>query len=320
MEISLALDNWLQSVRAARKYKTYETYGCAATALKQSLIGHKVPLSSGTETIDERVFAWMAEDLKHQSPYTERLYLTAIKQFFIYLVTEHLSDVNTERITGVIRQRARRPGKRIPQFYGDEIDKVIEYMVNLNLSSEPGERLRDLRDRALIITLPDTGLRIHEALNLTRGDIDWKNGQAIIIGKDDQQAVIRFTKRSMDAMKLYLRARGEMDGATGRQGTALPIFSRHDPGTGKRVQKLTTETGRQIVYDRVKEAVGEDAAKNITPHSFRHYFVTKVLLVTQNLKLAQDLARHRNIQNTQLYTHLVNEDLDRGYREVFENG
>ena len=56
----------------------------------------------------------------------------------------------------------------------------------------------------------------------------------------------------------------------------------------------------------------------VTPHSFRHYFVTSVLQTTGNLRIAQELARHKNIQVTQRYTHLSNEELDKAYYEAFE--
>jgi site-specific recombinase XerD len=54
------------------------------------------------------------------------------------------------------------------------------------------------------------------------------------------------------------------------------------------------------------------------PHSFRHYFVTTVLRGTGNLKIAQELARHKNIQVTQRYTHLSDDELDKAYYDVFE--
>jgi site-specific recombinase XerD len=58
----------------------------------------------------------------------------------------------------------------------------------------------------------------------------------------------------------------------------------------------------------------------ITPHSFRHYFVTSVLRGTGNLRYAQELARHKNIEVTQRYTHLTNDELDKAYYDVFEKG
>ena len=73
-----------------------------------------------------------------------------------------------------------------------------------------------------------------------------------------------------------------------------------------------------IVAERVQEALGAEAVGTITPHSFRHYFVTRVLQASGNLKLAQELARHRSIAVTQRYAHLSDNELDQGYWEVFE--
>jgi integrase/recombinase XerC len=98
---------------------------------------------------------------------------------------------------------------------------------------------------------------------------------------------------------------------------ALPLFARHDRGAGKKVKPITTRTGQNIINQRVKKALGKDAVGTITPHSFRHYFVTTVLLASGNLKLAQELARHSNIAITQRYAHLSDDELDRGYHEIF---
>jgi site-specific recombinase XerD len=37
-----------------------------------------------------------------------------------------------------------------------------------------------------------------------------------------------------------------------------------------------------------------------------------------NLKLAQELARHKNIQVTQRYAHLSSDEIDEQYYEIFE--
>ncbi len=58
--------------------------------------------------------------------------------------------------------------------------------------------------------------------------------------------------------------------------------------------------------------------KQSPPHSFRHYFVTTVLMGSGgNIKLAQELARHKAISVTQRYAHLSDDELDRGYHEIF---
>jgi integrase len=168
------------------------------------------------------------------------------------------------------------------------------------------------------LTLADTGLRVHEACNLHRGDIDWNEGRAIIIGKGNKQAVVRFSERSLSAIKDYLAIRAAFDGASGRPLPSLPLFARHDKGAGKKIKPMSTATGRNIVAERVSQALGAEAVGRITPHSFRHYFVTTVLRASGNLKLAQELARHASIQVTQRYAHLSDDELDKGYREIFD--
>ena len=186
------------------------------------------------------------------------------------------------------------------------------------MSDKFEERLRALRDRAFIITLADTGLRVHEACNLRRGDIDRNEGRAIIIGKGNKQSVVRFSGRSLDSLNDYLSIRADLDGASGRPLSSLPLFARHDKGAGKKVKPMTTTTGRNIVSEHVLQALGDKAQGSITPHSFRHYFVTTVLRASGNLKLAQELARHASIQVTQRYAHLSDDELDRGYHDIFE--
>jgi site-specific recombinase XerD len=222
------------------------------------------------------------------------------------------------KVESLITQRARRPGKRYPQFAAVEIEQVLERIETMPITKEPNQRLRDLRDRALILTLADTGLRIHEACNLTRGDVDMNEGQALIVGKGNKQAMIRFSSRSLKAIKAYFRERATLDGGTGKPLSVLPIFARHDAGAGRKVKPITTETGRAIVKERVKQLLSGEEMKRITPHSFRHYFVTAILKSSGNLKLAQELARHSSIEMTQRYAHLSNEELDRGYYDVFE--
>jgi integrase/recombinase XerC len=253
---------------------------------------------------------------------TERLYLTAVVDFFKYLEAERVIDVNEARLRGNIRFRKKRQAKRLPHFPKDAIPVLIDYALSLNTiqTDDPDERLRNLRDRALIVTLADTGLRIHEACNLLRGDIDWRNGQAILIGKGNKEAVIRFSQRSLGALKDYLNERTRiLDGNDGRGLQSLPVFARHDRGAGKRrVKPITPRTGQHVIEERCAACIPQEQAEQITPHTLRHYFVTHVLDVTGNLKIAQQLARHENISMTERYAHLVDHELDDLYRDIFD--
>jgi integrase/recombinase XerC len=321
--IAQTLDMFLESIKLPRSVNTYRSYTNGirlfAAVLKKFNLD---PLTTPISLLSEDAITWLATTLiKEYKPASERLYLAATMRFYEYLAAEKLAEINLPRLKLLVHQRTRRPGVRFPQFPRDHIERVIKFVKNFtnNLSDNPAERLRALGDRAFLLTLADTGLRVHEACNLTRGDIDWNESRAIVIGKGNKQALVRFSKRSLQALKDYLACRAALDGASGRPLLSLPIFARHDKGAGKKVKPITTTTGRNIVSERVAQALGDDDTKDISPHSFRHYFVTTVLNASGNLKLAQELARHANIQVTQKYAHLSNDELDQGYHKIFED-
>lgn len=317
-----AIAAFIDSVSLARSANTTRAYRNGLEIFQAVLIEHKLdPEQAPVSCLKEDAVVWLAIALKDHAPTTERLYLTAATSFYEYLTAENLAPVNLPRVRLLIRQRARRPGQRLPQFPRDAIEQIVSFMLEQKSAADDDDepaRLRGLRDRAFLVTLADTGLRVHEACGLRRGDIDWFEGQAIIIGKGDKQAVVRFSQRSMQALRDYLSARSKLDGSSGRPLAALPLFARHDRGAGKKIKPITTATGRNIVSERVEQILGPEAVGSITPHSFRHYFVTRVLQSSGNLKLAQELARHTNIAVTQRYAHLSDDELDKGYYAAFE--
>ena len=309
--ISQSISAYLDSVHLARSESTAKTYKNALNRFSKTLKGRKLPVDQiSVDNLTEDAVVWFAADLKGYSPATERLYLTAVTGFYEYLAAEELSNINLPRLRLLIKQRARRPGTRLPQFPRESIEHVLIYLDELIMKpvENKSERYRHLRDRAFLLTLA-----------LRRGDLDWNEGKAIVIGKGDREAVVRFSNRSIRALKEYLSTRAELDGNSGRALTSLPLFARHDKGAGKKVKPITTTTGRNIVAKRVRECLGKDAVGSITPHSFRHYFVTTVLRGSGgNLKLAQELARHKNIAVTTRYAHLADDELDEGYFNIFE--
>lgn len=318
-----SIEAYLDSVSLARSPNTARTYTNALNAFLEVLQELKIdPESYLSSDIKEDWVTNFADALKIYAPATERLYLTALAGWYEYLAAERHTELNLPRLRLLIRRRSRKPGQRLPQFPRKQIENVVEYAINLAglVASDERERLRNFRDRAFLLTLADTGLRVHEACNLRRGDLDWNEGRALLIGKGDQQAIVRFSSRALSALKDYLNLRAPTDGGFGRPLASLPLFARHDRGAGNKVLPISTTTGRAIVHQRVQECLGQESGAEITPHSFRHYFVTTVLRGSGgNLKLAQELARHRNIAVTQRYAHLSDDELDRGYHNIFED-
>ena len=319
--ITDAINDYIRSVQLARSPRTAATYRNALNFYRITLLQKKIdPDSTSIRNLSEDSVLWLTNALKNHAATTERLYLTALTSFFEFLVSERLVEINLPRVRLLIQQRARKPGLRLPQFPASQIDQMLE-KADLLLSKpcdNPAEHLVNLRDRAFLFTLADTGLRVHEACNLRRGDIDWNEGKAMIIGKGNREDIVRFSTRSTSALMDYLKERAGIDGNTAKPLSSLPLFARHDRGSGNKTKPMTTTTGRNIIASRVQEFISPEAVGTITPHSFRHYFVTRVLRASGNLKLAQELARHKNIAVTQRYAHLSDDELDKGYWNAIE--
>jgi len=210
--IQNAIDQYLESVRLARSARTAVTYANAMHYFIETLQRHGLDTEKDDlSRLNEDAITWLAQDLKSLAATTERLYLTAATGFYSFLTADNLANVNLPRIKMLIQQRARRPGQRLPQFPVKAIEKVL--LCATDLSKKPyetsEERLINLRDRAFLLTLADTGLRVHEACALRRGDLDWNEGKAMIIGKGNRQDIVRFSTRATDALSDYLNARRE---------------------------------------------------------------------------------------------------------------
>jgi integrase/recombinase XerC len=241
--------------------------------------------------------------LKHKSPSTQRVYRTAVLKFYAFRKAGNWAELKeaTEHYT-------RNPGKRIVNFNREALEQVITHCKSLR-----GD-LFALRDRAFVLTLVDTGLRISEACSLKRGDIDWQECRAIIIGKGDKQAVIRFSNRSIQALKDYLHERAKVDPNSRKPLTSQPLFARHDITASKTIKPISSGGMWKAIKDRMTEAGVDRHLVRI--HDFRHYFVTMTYLAKGNLKLSQELARHESISTTNRYAHFGGE-ADIAYDEIF---
>ncbi len=315
-----ALGKFLDEVAASRSPNTHRAYAQAANCFLDVLKERGVPASMPVGELSVEWMSWFIQSLHGFAVATERLYITAMTAFYEHVAAENWAPVNLPALRRLCRRRARREASRLPPFPRAEIEKILETIAQAAATPSHDEResLRVLRDRALLYVLADTGLRVSEACGLTRGHLDWTEARARVLGKGNREAIVRFSERSLRYLRAYLDARAELDGRQGRPLSALPVFARHDKGAGERVLPLSPRSAEKIVEEWTVAALGERARGTITPHTFRHYFVTVVLRGSGgNVRLAQELARHRSITTTQRYTHLSDDELDRGYHRIF---
>lgn len=299
---SSAIPQYLDAIKLAKKSpNTYKTYK-RALRLFREIIGKKDELSPEN-------YIKFLKGTSHLSSSSQVVYRVAVSRLYTF----HAPGIPVQNLTDQYGQKKR---KRFIQYNEDGVDRLIKYAESLS-----GD-LAALRDRAFIITLADTGLRISEACSLKRGDIDFSKARALIIGKGDKPGIIRFSPRALDAIRLYLGARAELDGKSGLPLGSLPIFARHGSKSGKKVKRVGVGGMTLNFRKRAREAGLSEAeiSENgpVTAHKLRHRFVTTILRAANgNPAIAKALARHEDINTTMGYGHLAEAEIDQVYRGIF---
>lgn len=248
------------------------------------------------EKLSDEAYEKFLVSIKKHSPSGKRVLCSAVMGLYKFCKAGDLAkrrELNEHYMKKVRRKDIN--------FDRDAIEKIIIHCDGLRKS------LIELRDRAFVLNLADSGFRISELCSLMRDDIDWLNRRVSVVGKGDKSALVRLSKRSSQALMDYLQAR---DDEFGYGGKSEPLFSQH--GNVSTLKQMTVDGMRKAIKERMKEV-----GVRVRIHDFRHYFVTITLLASNNLKIAQELARHESTVTTQRYAHLADHELDKAYDEIF---
>ena len=153
-----------------------------------------------------------------------------------------------------------------------------------------------LRDRAMIEVLLGTGIRLGElaALDMDDIDLDAKHLRVRAKGNVPQVKFIKTDLRTL--LRRYLAERRRH----GRPEMEALFLSNRD---GRLCQ-------RQIAnrLDHWLRKAGIE--KELTPHGLRHTFATHLYGATNDLLVVQRALGHRDVSTTQIYTHLVDGQLE----------
>jgi integrase/recombinase XerD len=142
-----------------------------------------------------------------------------------------------------------------------------------------------IRLRALTELLLATGMRISEALALTRQPFEVDARDAEIVGKGKRRRTVFFSPRCRSWIKAYLNRRTD-------DNPALFVT------TGFPVRKFRREDVHRF-FSNLRSKVG--ITKPLTPHVLRHTFCTNLRNNGADISLIKDLVGHQNIQTTARY-------------------
>ena len=202
----------------------------------------------------------------------------------------------------IIRGKVKRPRYSTPTietFNQDEVKALLraaEY--TKEYTAHGGKRTRNRRptadrDRAIILTLLDTGIRAQELCDLTIADYDQKRGRLHIRhGKGNKQRFVILGNRAKKAVWKYLTERGK------RKNTA-PLFA----------AKTDEHLLRHNLHHMLNR-IGEEAGVTAYPHKFRHTMAITFLRNGGNVLLLKELLGHESIEMVMHYARIVDQDID----------
>jgi integrase/recombinase XerD len=136
----------------------------------------------------------------------------------------------------------------------------------------------------LSLLLADTGLRISEALSLTKEKIDLDNLILKVLGKGGKERLVPFSIECRKLLWRYL-------------SNNIISPSNYAFGT-KHNSKLST---RNTLRDLKKIGKKVGLSGRVSPHTFRHFFAVNYLRNGGNLYYLQRILGHSSISTTELY-------------------
>ena len=208
--------------------------------------------------------------------------LVSVQAFLRYLVEEGI-------VSGELFNRRRirlQLPERLPRAMDpDDLQKLLSV-------------IHDIRDRALILVLLRTGLRIGELLQTKMADVHLKERKIEIYEGEKNRLgrVVYLSDDAVIALRKWLKKRNPSEEY---------LFY------GKNAETLSYSTAR-IIFRRYLEKTGL-TEKGYSLHTLRHTFATELLNAGMRLECLQVLLGHRSIEETRRYARLTDKTREEEY-------
>ena len=210
--------------------------------------------------------------------------LSSLKSYFSFMRKRH--GMQNQAIDLIASPKI---GKSVPRAIG--IAEAKNLVDDIDLLSD--ETWVGLRDRAVLLLLYGSGLRISEALGLLGKDMQHQD-YLVIRGKGDKERIVPMLPETFQAIKKYLEkcpyTLGKLD----------PLFRGEK---GKRLQAAIIQRRLKVFRE------GYGLPDCTTPHALRHSFATHLLGSGVDLRTLQELLGHVSLSTTQRYTDVDTEHL-----------
>jgi site-specific recombinase XerD len=205
-------------------------------------------------------------------------YFVALSCFFNWINREGFVQHNP-----MTKIEIAKPKPRIITPY--RIEEIKQMLAVCDYDLEHHAKFLGSRNRAIILVLLDSGVRLSELVGMKISDIDQERGHIRVLGKGSKERMVRIGKTAQRALWHYLVYR---------------------PENGKKELWLTeegkplTDPGVQSLVKRLKQRAGVDSEGTV--HRFRHTFALSFLRLDRNPFNLQYLLGHSSLEMVRHYT------------------
>lgn len=274
-----------------RSPETIASYSCSIREFEDFF--HQLDNGLDWSTVDEDVVRdWMEHlvdgGMEASSVGTR---FAALRSLFKFALARHLVESDP-----TYRLEPPKKAKRLPTF-------LKESEMNRLLDDLPwGTGFREVRDKAVVTTFYETGIRLSELTGLNDVDIDSDYHQLKVTGKGNKQRVVPYGEELARTLRDYIACR---DREVIRHSDAVFVTPK-----GKR---MTSSEVRTLVKDKLSLVSSQ---KKLSPHVLRHTFATAMLNNGASIESVRRLLGHASASTTEVYTHTTFEQLRRVYKNA----
>jgi len=218
-------------------------------------------------------------------------FLASVKSFYNFLLSK--GSVKTNPAKGIAAEKAE---KKYPEI-------LTSREVELFLEQPKCEDPKGYRDHAMLELLYATGIRVSELISLNLEDVDLIAG-FIRCKSKGRERIIPLYRTAVKALRDYVRnIRPQIIADMEEEALFVNM-------NGERMSRQ----GFWKIIKYYQEKAG--IQKDITPHTLRHSFAVHLLENGADLRSIQEMLGHADISSTQIYTHVVKNQLKDVYQKA----
>lgn len=224
--------------------------------------------------------------------------LSSIRQFYKFLYAEGMrSDDPSSKLDGPRKSRS------LPKTLTEaEVDRLLEAArFNANIEGRSAaQTIIAMRLYTMLELLYGTGMRVSELVTLPRQAARLRDPFLHIVGKGGRERLVPLNDAARRAMTTYLEACERFE----RYAGSAWLF----PSGGKSGCFSRQAFARDLKAHAISVGISPE---KVSPHVLRHAFASHILENGADLRVIQQLLGHADISTTQIYTHVLDERLQK---------